>query len=415
MIQRLGRTIFIVLFATLFAVAGCTAPGTAEPGAGESVASPTIPPTETAEAVEATEPAATPDEEPATAEPEPTTPPETTPTTAPDPTPETSDAPLAGLVYQTAEGLWQIGADGEPTQRSSRQEINLSPDGVQGLYIEEGDVWIVDLPDGEPQNVTAGSEREHVHAQWWPARPQTLILASWDAGDEGPNAGQLTLVETDGSDYRVVNPDGELSNAFPAPSPDGEAIAYDEAGQAMIYHIDDGVSAFDPYAYGLPEEVEVWRIGSPAWSPDGTQLAWVAGLLGGGFGSDGTADGVVAVFDLQAQTVQLLHPFAPIGRGGWFQAPLWSPDGQWLTFLVESQDQSEYGLWAMAAGGSAEQQLNQGAPAQAWWAPSGEQRLLLAVPRDGDSNYALLSPPTWEETAVTLPKDALVREWRELP
>lgn len=423
--QRFLRLATLLMLTTL-AIA-CTAPQATEPAAGSGAdASPIVDPSESpteAPDEEETAPVDSPEPSPIPRDVDPeATVPFMTPTFVPTPTAVTVETPLAGVVYRTPEGLWQIGSGGEAAMLAPTPDLDLSPDGTQGIYIQNGDVWILDLVTLEARNVTEGSGREHVHAQWWPARPQTLVLGSWGENDPGPNDGRLTLVETDGSNYRVIHEEGDLSFAMPAPAPDGQTIAYDEAGQPMIYHIDNGVSPFDPYAYGVAQEVEVQRGASPSWSPDGNRLAWVMGVNGGGYGENGNWEVVVGVFDLQAQNSQLLHPFPPVGRGGWFRAPLWRPDGQWMTVLIESENMDEYGLWALAANGSAEQQLNQGTSAQGWWSPPGDapwqngRRLLLGVSQpEGGMAYTLIDPTTWEETPVSLPPNAMAQAWRTLP
>ncbi len=412
------RQALLLLLSALLLTACSAAPAT-EPAAGGDAATPTTAP----QATETAPPSPVATDEPPTPTAPPTMPaPEITPTAPPEATAEAGVDMLAGVVYQDADGLWQIEADGQANLLSEHMDVDLSPDGAQALTIEEGDVWLLDLASQEMVNLTADSGREHVYAQWWPERPETLLMGSWDREDAGPNNGALTLVEADGSHYRLVNEAGESSFAFPAGAPDGETIAYDEAGQPMLYHLDDGVTAFDPYAYGISPEIEVLRAASPAWSPDGNKLAWIMTVTGGGYGEGENWDAVTGIFDLQEQTAQLIHPFQPLGRGGWFYAPLWSPDGRWLLFQVESQDNEEYGLWAFAADGSAEHQLNQGAVAQAWWSPPGDapwhngRNLLLAVPAtQGGFNYSLVDPTTWDEMPVELPPQSFVRGWRAIP
>ena len=336
-------------------------------------------------------------------------------TAGPRPT-STPVPPFPGFIYYNEEGLWQVGAEWQPVQLSTRPDAKLSPDGQRLLYIENGNVFVQDVEGGEAVNVTAGSNWEHLHAQWWPARPETLVLMSRKRGAEEPNAGYLTLANVGGDDQRVVS--DTASYALPAPGPDGQTIAYDAAGTAMLYHLESGPEPFDPAAYGLPEEVAVPRLASPAWSPDGSRLAWMMAVQGGDYGDENGWDVVAGVFDLQGQTARLLHPFRPVGRGGWFAAPTWSPDGQWLVFPVESGDDTG-GLWVAAADGSIERQLTQTANSRAFWSPSGSESwhnggylaISPASPGAG-GEYVLLVTGSWYEVPLYVPEEGVIVDWR---
>ena len=90
---------------------------------------------------------------------------------------------------------------------------------------------ILDLDTGEERNLTGAAGRVECCPRWWPARPDVIVFGSWSPeADLEPSTGFLTVVRTDGSDYRVL--DGEnQSNVYPAPGPDGRTIAYDQGGR----------------------------------------------------------------------------------------------------------------------------------------------------------------------------------------
>src|SRR5207247_1749448 len=86
--------------------------------------------------------------------------------------------------------------------------------------------------------------------------------------------------------------------------------------------------------YSLPAER---GIRSPAWSPDGSRIAFAS------------IDGIYVTDVFGKQTSRLTHYEGPLacddGR------PTWSPDGRTIVFEVRC-DGSELGLWAVNANGA---------------------------------------------------------------
>jgi dipeptidyl aminopeptidase/acylaminoacyl peptidase len=201
----------------------------------------------------------------------------------------------------------------------------------------------------------------------------------------------------DGSWYLVLDEQSQ-SNALPAPAADGGTIAWDRAGAAWLYRWGAELEHFDVEAFGLSLG-KSGRIASPAWSPDGNLLAWV---VGGDFG-EGWQIGI-GVFDLGARTSRLLHPYAPVGRGGWPVAPIWSPDGQWLAYIAQDQDFDKAGLWVVRADGAIEHFL--GPASDPVWSPDAKQLIVSA-----EYGIQLADVATWRLQHLDLPPDAEPVAW----
>ncbi|NLF66319.1 MAG: hypothetical protein GX579_17135 [Chloroflexi bacterium] len=302
-----------------------------------------------------------------------------------------------GLVYEADDATWLVRADGAPTGLAPRTGLEVSPDGSRAAYLEGDDIFILNLETDEATNITGDSDRPHTVVTWWPARPDTLLALSRDPGDIGPNLGRLTLLAADGATYEVL---GETaSNAMPAGSHDGTRIAYDEGGQPFIYDVDAGArEPFDPAAFTLPEGVTVTRAASPAWSPDDSAIAWMMGIE-----REGEPEGeeiALGIFDLQAGTAQIIHPYVTLGRGGWLIAPTWSPDGAWVVFPVETGD-ADRGMWVTAADGSSEQLLGGDTFSPVFWLPDSSA-VLVSIPQQATMDLAQYTAPAWEETLLGL-------------
>ena len=227
--------------------------------------------------------------------------------------------------------------------------------------------------------------------------PQEQPLASGAVG-------YLAVVNTDGSEYRVLD-DLHNLNSPPAPGPDGKTIAYGSNAGGWLYRWDTGPQPFDPVEYGLDSIREI-ELGSPAWSPDGTKLAWV---IAGDLDSDGGFRWGIGVFDFIARTGQILHDLTPHGGDGWPPAPTWSPDGTWLAFEAWAGTANQAGVWVVRADGQGEETVHLGG-SHPVWSPDGHWLAVSDATPDGPGHW-MASAGSWNLLALDLPLDAQIVDW----
>jgi len=318
-------------------------------------------------------------------------------------------AVLPGLVYQTDDGLW-IDRGGQRALLLSRHVDQISPDGVHALYVAEDgddrDLWLSILPLSEQHNLTTTPERNEATPRWWGARPDVVVFTSLPQGEPlgSGAAGYMAAVNVDGSDYRILDEQNCL-NSPPAPAPDGETIAYGSESGGWLYRWDTGPQPFDPVEYGLDSISEI-ELGSPAWSPDGTKLAWV---IAGDLDSDGGFRWGIGVFDFIARSGQILHDHTPHGGDGWPPAPIWSPDGTWLAFEAWVGTANQAGVWVARADGQGEETVYLGG-SHPVWSPD-RHWLALSNPTPEQPGHWMASVGSWNLLALDLPPDAQIVSW----
>jgi Tol biopolymer transport system component len=164
-------------------------------------------------------------------------------------------------------------------------EVSWSPDGRFLSFPGDGiGIHVLDIRTGRTRKLTGGSN--DYDAVWSPDGRRIAFSRTEPSLDPGPNA-QIWVMRADGTGAHQVTGEAFAHDASqPAWSPDGTRIAYTEGGEpggtAGVAVVDvDGAAArqLTVCAFGSCERFPT----NPVWSPDGTTIAvlWQEARLAG--------------------------------------------------------------------------------------------------------------------------------------
>jgi TolB protein len=198
----------------------------------------------------------------------------------------------------------------------------------------------------------------------------------WVMDAEGRNRVPLTQPGEPGVDAS--------GSAQPAWSPDGTRIAYSGSGEAR----DEDQDELEIYVMNA-DGSEKRRLtndhvldATPAWSPDGTRIAF-AHMTGVG---KPNADGVIVVMDAEGNgRVEITrHPDAP--DTVFDSHPAWSPDGRLIAFTrvtyTPSAFEPQVAVYTVDPSGGGERLLIEDA-FEASWSPDGTRIVFTSI-KDGN-------------------------------
>ena len=232
-----------------------------------------------------------------------------------------------------------------PTDRTVAYVV-MTVDEEQNQY--RGSIWLRSLDgDEEPRQFTAGEQREG-SPRWSPDGTRLAFVGT--RGEK--KTGQLYVIPASGGEARRLTQLKEDVEGA-AWSPDGTRIAfhsrvrdpeYDEEDDRkrkprritkLAYKLDNVGWTFDRRtqlfvvpADGSGEAKQLtsgeWESNSPAWSPDGTRLAFVSSR-----GEDWDIDLPSDVYVMPAEGGE---PELLTSRDGDCDSPVWSPDGTRIAY-----------------------------------------------------------------------------------
>ena len=251
--------------------------------------------------------------------------------TEPDPGHDESDDSDTG----TAPGVLPAGTcggaiDDEPTQlvpSTNAEDPAWSPDCSRLVYTEDGSLWTASN-DGTDARKLVNRDGAYLYAPVW-SPDGTRIAYSRGQNDENGNwVSHIWTVNVDGS-HNNQRTEGDVIDQWATWSPDGKWLAFErETGSGRDddgYRLDSDRHVVVMTSFGNKPKVlnegGRWEQ-SPAWSPDGTQLAY-------------QTNGFLVVADTDGSNERRVH------AGVFFAGGLsWSPDGTRVAFTRGDGTQS---------------------------------------------------------------------------
>jgi hypothetical protein len=253
----------------------------------------------------------------------------------------------AGLYFVTGDGL-NTGLIADRVR-----DVSYAPDGFTLAFVREvlgedgtataSEVFVTTLADPEVVRQVTQLGALDTSRPVWSADGSALIFASRGTGDSS----DLWWVALEGGQPRRLTDTPEAERE-PALSPDGQTLAFtreDETGFTEIY-----------LATFVPESAELRDIraatdanGSsynPSWSFDGRRIA---------FASDRAGDSDIYLMDAEGFDEQVV---TLDGTGADDRMPSLSPDGQWIAYLSDGED-DRFQVYLMPVRGGAATRLTE--------------------------------------------------------
>jgi Tol biopolymer transport system component len=233
-----------------------------------------------------------------------------------------------------------------------KSDLNWSPDGSSILFVsgagKEREISKVDIESSEQILLTQNDQTDD--SPLW--SPDGLRIA-FESQRDGNN--EIYVMNADGTEQtRLTHSDA--SDYGPAWSPDGMLIAFTsrhDRGRDIYVVGADGANLTRVVAGGF----------SPVWSPDGSRIAYQV------FASDGSGA------DIYVSNANGTNPIRLVDKtyvGMSDPTISWSPDGAYLLFISEIEDNRE--IYMMNADGANQVQLTSNSVDEyrSYWSPDGE-------------------------------------------
>jgi TolB protein len=281
------------------------------------------------------------------------------------------------------------------------------PDGHEILFeVQDGsfpdldrDLFVLDLDDGNVTDFLVADTFDN-QAVWSPDGERVALSRTADGNSD------IHVMSPEGTSRLTTDPAADL---FPAWSPDGQQIAWysDRGGDPAIYVMNADGS----------EQIKLVSTGGwtsePTWSPDGARIAFDAWL-----GDDEFSAVRIWVIGVDGSGLDRLGPDPDLDDQFFDEEPAWSPDGTRIAYVSDRAQGSDYEVFVMNADGTGRVQLTDLTGASGYsvdpaWSPDST-RIVYTTDRGGpDYDLHVIDAGGGPELPLTdTPADESRPSWR---
>ena len=209
-----------------------------------------------------------------------------------------------------------------------------SPDGKQIAFsrrLNKGGsaIFVMDA-DGQNQRRLTFEPGTNIVSHWSPDGDRIAFLSSRDGGR------RIFTMDTDGQNVRQITHGQRAFESAPAWSPDGNWLAFgsgDKRGWG-IYLVDPQGGNETQIFHSNASNLDYSVLGRPAWSPDSQHLVFVAPW------AEAWREGYAGLVRVRVDGG--IPTYLKTEELGYWESPVWSPDGNTLLFSARKQQRPEY-------------------------------------------------------------------------